>query len=224
MTFCRWGTSSIGHAMPRSPRATMMASAFSRRAGSAADGGRRLDLGHQARPIGPGDRPHGVEIVRRRARRRRPGSRSRRPSRRAAMARSSSVGQARRTFASGRCTPGRPWTRPPVTTRTYDAFGLDAGDGQHDGAVAEHHAVAALDVLQQARVLDGHHLGRGRPVPGRPGARWHPRRGTRRRPGTRRSGPSGPAGRRGRPPGGRPRRTARGSPPAGPGARPDRRG
>ena len=186
--------------------------------------GRRLDLGHQARPD-RARRPRRapcVEIVRRRARTRRRGSRRRRPTIDAwrRCTRSSSVGVGQAHASPGRCTPGA-------------ALGLAAGeDGgrttasvvdavrlcNDDRAVAEDDRVAGLEVVEQASGT--------RRSDRRSAVRRRRRRATRRtvapggeerrrRRGTSRRAPSGRAGRRGRRPSGRPRRTARGSPPAG---------
>ena len=70
-------------------------------------------------------------------------------------ARSSSVGQVTRTRSDGRCTPGRPWARPPVSRRgrTTPSRSTSA-TVERDGAVTEHDPVAPPHILQQARVLD----------------------------------------------------------------------
>ena len=92
-----------------------------------------------------------------------------------------------------RCTPGRPWVRPPLST-----------SAQHRrrrrwprtriviAAVAEHDAVAGIEVGEQRRVVDGDDVRRcsaRRRARARTGS---PGRGRRRRPGTTRRGSSGP--------------------------------
>ena len=139
--FCRWGTSSSGHSMPRSPRATITASADDEDAVEVGDGRCGLDLGHQRRAARRRSRRAPRRCPRRRART--TPRRSRRP--RAAM-----------TFGQAQVL-GRGGLQPQPLGRDVHAraaLGPAAGDDrgvarrrrstdvdlQRDGAVAEDHA------------------------------------------------------------------------------------
>ena len=157
MAFWRWGTSSIGQEIPRSPRATMTASARSRMAGNAADRRWRLDLGDEPRTSRSGRLPDPLQIAGR------------------ADERDRQIVDLR-TFQSSRqleimirrageadALIGQVDTRLPLGPATGDDLGVDpvavhAGHGQHDGAVAEHDPIAVPDVLDQLRIFDRHPL------------------------------------------------------------------
>ena len=64
-----------------------------------------------------------------------------------------------RSRSDGRCTPGRPWVRPPVSTIDLGAVGRHVHDAHADRAVAEDQPVADLEVVEQGRVVDVHRAG-----------------------------------------------------------------
>ena len=154
MRFCRCGTSSSGHSMPRSPRATITASERGDDLVEVFDRRQRLDLGHQPSGV-RGDR---ARAPRRRSSAARTNDTARKSTPSAAIAaastRSSAVGAWSRSRSDGRCTPGRPWAWPPLRTWHRAPRRRRRLDSEGDRAVAEHDPVAGVQVVEQRRVVD----------------------------------------------------------------------
>ena len=192
--------------MPRSPRATITASA---RRGDLGRGrpapsssrswprcrlGRRRRLAHLHDVGGPPHERHGDELD---------------AGRRHRLGQHEVLGRSGANICSrshGRCTPGRPCVRPPLSTSATHAVGRRRRRPAARSAVADDHPVAGVEVLEQRRVVDGD---RRRRCSAR-----RPARGAPSRPAPRSTPPSGNvagadlrarAGRRARRPGARPR-------------------
>ena len=151
--FCRWGTSSIGQSMPRSPRATITTSLAATISCSWSMAGGGLDLGHQQRPIaddrsdlvdvgGRPDERHGDELDTRR-----------------------SHGLGQHEILAGRRRQSEPLRRQvdaratiglaPVLQLRDDRVDADLGDPHRDRTVAELHPTADDEVLDQRGIGDG---------------------------------------------------------------------
>ena len=151
--FCRWGSSSIGISAPRSPRATMIAPEASMIPSRLSTAARVSIFATTIGPRGCGSTPTRrtscAERTNDTATMSTPTSTNA-----SSMRRSSLVGEARRSRSDGMCTPGRPCSTPPWVTRISRASACAVDHLGHGGAVAERDAVPAVQVVQQALVVD----------------------------------------------------------------------
>ena len=114
MRFCRWGTSSIGKSMPRSPRATMTPSAAASSSSRWSTAARVSILAMSLGPSGPS-----ASRTRASSSGVRTNDIATQSACRATLSissRSSSVGTDGSHRSDGRWAPGRPWIRPPLRT------------------------------------------------------------------------------------------------------------